>query len=221
MVQKQPPAVVPTPPRRRGRPRGFETAAALTQALDVFWQSGFAAASLDDLSSATGLNRPSLYGAFGDKRALYLQAYRHYRQLVRETFAPLFVVDAPLRPKLRRILLAAVDFYLGGGESGPRGCFTVISAASEAIADPDLRAIVVEAIDNSDRGFARLFADARAKGELPETADPRSLARLATATLQTLSIRARAHTPRETLVELADDAVATLCGPDRGEKTDT
>ena len=41
--------------------------------MDVFWQDGFAATSLDDLSAATGLNRPSLYGAFGDKRALYLR----------------------------------------------------------------------------------------------------------------------------------------------------
>ena len=51
---------------------------------------GFAATWLDDLSAATGLNRPSLYGAFGDKRALYLQAYRQYRKRVNETFAPLF-----------------------------------------------------------------------------------------------------------------------------------
>src|SRR6204780_4587362 len=104
MVQK----VVRTPPepapRRRGRPRAFEPETALTQAMDVFWQGGFAATSLDDLSAATGLNRPSLYGAFGDKRAIYLQAYRQYRKRVNETFAPLFQARAPLWVKLRRIL---------------------------------------------------------------------------------------------------------------------
>jgi TetR/AcrR family transcriptional regulator, copper-responsive repressor len=63
-------------PRPRGRPRAFEAETALTHAMDAFWKDGFAATSLDDLSAATGLNRPSLYGAFGDKRALYIQAYR-------------------------------------------------------------------------------------------------------------------------------------------------
>src|SRR5271157_304174 len=128
MVQKsaKPPEA---PVRRRGRPRAFEPEAALGQAMDIFWKDGFAATSLDDLSVATGLNRPSLYGAFGDKRALYLQAYRRYREHVRETFAPLFAESAPLREKLTRILIAALELYLSG-EEGPRGCFTVLSASS-------------------------------------------------------------------------------------------
>ena len=90
--------------RRRGRPRAFEPETALTQAMDVFWKDGLAATSLDDVSAATGLNRPSLYGAFGDKRALYLLAYGQYRKHVNEAFAPLFAARKPLRVKLRRIL---------------------------------------------------------------------------------------------------------------------
>ena len=152
--------------RRRGRPRAFEPEAALTQAMDVFWKDGFAATSLDDVSAATGLNRPSLYGAFGDKRALYLQAYRQYRKHVNEAFAPLFAASEPLREKLKRILLTALDLYLSG-EEGPRGCFTVLTASSDAIADPEIHGLVAEAIDATDRAFGRLFADARAAGELP------------------------------------------------------
>src|SRR5271167_4214627 len=122
MVQKPARTLAQPAARRRGRPRAFEPETALTQAMDVFWQDGFAATSLDDLSLATGLGRPSLYGAFGDKRALYIQAYRRYREQVRETFTPLFAEPAPLRAKLRRILVAALDLYLSGDE-GPRGCF--------------------------------------------------------------------------------------------------
>ena len=66
---KAAPAVAPAP-KRRGRPRGYEPEVALARALDVFWKDGFAATSLDDLSAATGMNRPSLYGAFGDKREI-------------------------------------------------------------------------------------------------------------------------------------------------------
>src|SRR6516162_9745711 len=109
MVQKTARTLAKPTPRRRGRPRAFEPETALTQAMDLFWKDGFAATSLDDLSAATGLNRPSLYGAFGDKRALYIRAYRQYRKHTNEVFAPLFAARAPLRPKLKRILVAAVD----------------------------------------------------------------------------------------------------------------
>jgi AcrR family transcriptional regulator len=212
MVQKSPRDAVEAVPRRRGRPRAFEAETALAQAMDVFWKEGFAAASLDDLSEATGLNRPSLYGAFGDKRALYLKAYGQYRKRMNETFQPLFQARAPLRAKLRRILIAALDLYLSG-EDGPRGCFTVLSAASDAISDPELHSLVAEAIDSADRAFGRMFADARAAGELPHSADPRRLARMASATLHTLSIRARARIPRAEILPVVDDAVTTICGP--------
>ena len=198
-------------PRRRGRPRAFEPDAALTQAMDVFWKDGFAATSLDDVSAATGLNRPSLYGAFGDKRALYLLAYGQYRKHVNEAFAPLFAAREPLRVKLRRILIAALDLYLSG-EEGPRGCFTVLTASSDAIADPEIGSIVAEAIEATDRAFGRLFAGARATGELEADADARRLARIASATIHTLSIRARARIPRAELLPIVDDALATICG---------
>jgi TetR/AcrR family transcriptional regulator, copper-responsive repressor len=205
-------APVEPAPKRRGRPRGFEPETALSQAMDVFWQDGFAATSLDDLSAATGLNRPSLYGAFGDKRALYLQAYRQYRKRVNEEFAPLFQARAPLRAKLRRILVAALELYLSG-EEGPRGCFTVLTTSSDAVADPEVRALVAEAIDSTDHAFGRLFQDARAAGELPAGADPRALARLASATIHTLSIRARARIPKAQILPVIDGAVTTICGP--------
>ena len=199
--------------KRRGRPRAFEAETALAQAMDVFWTDGFAATSLDDVSAATGLNRPSLYGAFGDKRALYLKAYDQYRKRVNEQFQPLFQAREPIRTKLKRILTAALDLYLSG-PNGPRGCFTVLSAASDAIADPDLHGLVGEAIDATDRAFGRLFADARAAGELPEDADPRRLSRVASATIHTLSIRARARIPRAEIAPIIDDAVTTICGPE-------
>src|SRR5207302_1482853 len=130
----------------------------------------------------------------------------------------LFAARAPLRVKLRRILLAALDLYLSGPE-GPRGCFTVLSASSDAVADPEISAIVAEAIDDADRAFGRLFAGAREAGELPERADPRRLARAASATIHTLSIRARARIPRAKLTPIVDDAVTTICGPDKGGRS--
>ena len=178
--------------------------------MDAFWREGYAATSLEAISAATGLNRPSLYGAFGDKRALYIQAYRRYREQVRESFAPLLAEPAPLRDKVRRILRAALELYLGG-ESGPRGCFTVLTASSEAAADPEIRAIAEDAIRSTDRAFERMFAAAREAGELPPEADPRRLARIMAAVLHTLSIRARAGLPRGEIEPIVEDA-ATMIG---------
>src|SRR5471030_2437736 len=84
MVQKRQKAMSPAKsdagaPKRRGRPRAYQPEVALGKALDLFRKDGFAATSLDDLSAATGMNRPSLYGAFGDKRELYLKSYARYR----------------------------------------------------------------------------------------------------------------------------------------------
>ncbi len=214
MVQK---SVTPAiGPRKRGRPRAFDPETALDQAMEVFRARGLAAASLDDISLATGLNRPSLYGAFGDKRALYLQAYRRYRVRTRDDFAPLIASDAPLDIKLGRILHEALDFYLTG-EPNPRGCFTVLSAASDAIADPEIRAAVADAIQAMDRAFERLCAGAQAKGELPASADPARLARMTTAALHTLSIRARAGLPRSAMEPIIDDAVVAICGEKRSQ----
>ncbi len=179
--------------------------------MDVFWAEGFAAASLDDISAATGLNRPSLYGAFGDKRALYIQAYRRYREQVRDTFAPLLAARAPLRDKLRKILTAALDLYLTG-DAGPRGCFTVLTASSDAVTDPEIRAFVVEAIAATDRAFERMYVEARESGDLPPAASPKRLARLTTAMIHTLSVRARARLPRSEIEPIIEDAVALICG---------
>src|SRR5204862_4089851 len=128
-------------PKRRGRPRAYQPEIALGRALDLFRKDGFAATSLDDLSAATGMNRPSLYGAFGDKRELYKKSYESYRNRARTRMGEVFAADLPLRPMLERIYGIALDMYLSG-EDGPRGCFTVMSAASDAVFDPDIRAMV-------------------------------------------------------------------------------
>src|SRR5919205_878247 len=114
MVQKsKPPAAANAPerreePKRRGRPRAYEPDVALGKALDLFRRQGFAATSLDDLSEATGMNRPSLYGAFGDKRELYIKSYQRYRDDARAAMTDIFRDEQPLRERLERIYAVAL-----------------------------------------------------------------------------------------------------------------
>src|SRR5450432_3528118 len=212
MVQKEKkPAAEPDAiaPKRRGRPRAYQPEIALGKALDLFRKDGFAATSLDDLSAATGMNRPSLYGAFGDKRELYIKSYQRYRTDARAAMIDIFRDELPIRKRLERIYNVALDIYLSG-DAGPRGCFTVMTAASEAVSDPDIRAMVLEGFLELDKAFAACFRLAREKGELPASADPQILAQLASATIHIIAIRARARVPRNELEAIVKGAIEVM-----------
>jgi AcrR family transcriptional regulator len=219
MVQKnkKPPPPPPvevesaTFPKRRGRPRAYQPDIALGKALDLFRKDGFAGTSLDDLSAATGMNRPSLYGAFGDKRELYIKSYARYRADARAVMVEIFRKEMPIRERLKRIYASALAIYLSG-EEGPRGCFSVMTAASEAVFDADIRAMVLDAFLELDKAFAACFRLATESGELSPAADPVVLAQLASATLHTVAIRARARVPRGELEAIVKGAIEVMCG---------
>ena len=215
MVQKTkgPPRAIkadaPAALKRRGRPRAYQPEVALGKALDLFRQDGFAATSLDDLSAATGMNRPSLYGAFGDKRELFIKSYERYRADARAAMIDIFRDELPIRERLTRIFAVALDIYLSG-EAGPRGCFTVMTAASEAVADPKIRAMVLEGFSELDKSFAACFQRAKENGELAPSADPAVLAQLASATVHTIAVRARVRVPRKQLEALVNGAIDVM-----------
>ncbi len=196
--------------KRRGRPRAYEPDVAIGQALDLFRRTGYAATSLDDLSAATGMNRPSLYGAFGDKRALYIKSYQRYRDDYTAKVIALFKADIDIRERLRRFYAAALDIYTTDADD-PRGCFAVMTVASDAIADPEIRAMMLESFKELDDAFAWCFRTAVARGELPETANVDVLAKMASALLNLSSIRARAGVPRSELDVVVKDVIEQLC----------
>lgn len=123
----------------------------------------------------------------------------------------IFRDELRIRKRLPRIFAVALDIYLSG-DAGPRGCFTVVTAASEAVSDPDIRAMVLEGFSELDKSFATCFSRAREKGELASTADPQVLAQLASATIHTIAIRARARTPRKQLEAIVKGAIDLLVG---------
>ncbi|WP_371421579.1 TetR/AcrR family transcriptional regulator [Tardiphaga sp.] len=216
MVQKKNrPTVAAKPevaagPKRRGRPRAYAPDVAIGQALALFRKGGFAATSLDELSQVTGMNRPSLYGAFGDKRALYIKSYQRYREDYTVKVLEIFKADIDIRERLRRFYDAALDIYTTG-DTAPRGCFAVMTVASDAIADPEISALMRENFVELDDAFSWCFRTAVTRGELPETIDIPTLSQLASATLNMLSIRSRAGVPRAELEAFVQKAVGLLC----------
>ena len=202
MVQKE--------PKRRGRPREYDPDAALARATESFWERGYSGTSLDELSEATGMNRPSLYGAFGDKRDLYLKALARYWESSLSAIEEMLDYDRPLRVSLQRLYDTALSSYLAG-QSGPRGCFAIGTATTEALRDAQIRASLANGLRHIDEAFAARIRFARDRGELPDEADPDALAMLASATLHTLAIRSRAGATRTALRAIVDTTLDIIC----------
>jgi AcrR family transcriptional regulator len=201
-------------PKRRGRPPSYDADAVLGRALETFWTAGFAATSLDDLGAAMGMNRPSLYGAFGDKQALYLKTMERYRATARAGMGAALAADRPLREVLRATYGKALTMYLAGQRQA-RGCFLIGTAAAEAVTNPEVRDALRAGLQELDDAFETRMRIAKARGELPRSADPAMLARLASAVLHTLAVRARAGESRAALEATADAGVAMICGEGR------
>jgi TetR/AcrR family transcriptional regulator, copper-responsive repressor len=199
--------------RRRGRPREYDADRALACAEETFWKRGYAGTSLDDLAAATGMNRPSLYGAFGDKRSLYLKTLERYRDQVRAKAAELLADDPPLRVYLERFYEAALDIYFAGPKP-VRGCYSIGTAATEAAVDPAVRGFLADSIRNTDTFLGGLIRRARDRNEIATDCDPDALAAIATATLHTLAVRSRAGHSRKELNNLAAAVIDAICRSD-------
>jgi AcrR family transcriptional regulator len=196
--------------RRLGRPREYDPNVAIERAMDAFWDAGFSGTSLDDLSARTGMNRPSLYAAFGDKQALYLKTLESYLAGRRAVVAAALRAGRPLPDALSDIYGRMIDRFLAG-ERSARGCYLVGTAATEAVENPEVREMLAGSVRELDEGFRGAFSAAQTRGELGEHADPRALAMLATAVVHTLALRARAGQPRAVLRAVADSAVKLIC----------
>lgn len=185
--------------RGRGRPRAFDPDAALGAAAERFRSGGYSGTSLDELAAATRLNRPSLYSAFGDKKSLYLAALERTAGRAERGFVRLAEADLPLRQMLERLFTAVIDGYLTG-ENGPAGCLFIGTAATESVIEPDVRAAITRFLAMEDTQVELLLRKAGAAAPEPQ-------ARMVTAMIHSLSVRARAGATRDELMRGAQDCI--------------
>jgi len=203
MVQKNLARIAPA----RGRPRSFNTDEVLGQVRNTFLRYGYAGTSMDQLSAATGLHKPSLYGAFGDKKRLYLAALDNYLAEVRAQFAEAFAV-----PDLFDSLFAmsewSIDKFVRSDEGS--GCFMMSTAMPEAAEDPEISRVVREAMESLERAMVKRFDKAIDEGQISPQADSHTLAMIMVANHYELAARARAGYSRAELRILADRALAVI-----------
>ena len=197
--------------KRRGRPRAYDPQKALKQATDIFWKSGYAGTSVDEIAAATGMNKPSLYAAFGGKHDLYMEALNRYWQVTFEETRNALAASDSLEAALVGAFAQALSVYFSGHGSA-RGCFVVGTAVTEAVDDGGIRNRLLTGLGTLDQAFEQRLRLAQEKGQLSKSADPKSLSLMATATMHTIAIRARAGASRDELQEFAGKAAKVICG---------
>ena len=109
--------------RGKGRPRAFDRGLALHRALEVFWQQGYAPASVASLCKAMKINPPSLYSTFGNKATLFLEALRHYEQTYWEAPAQRFLAAPDIYAAVEDFFQEAAQILLS--PETPCGCMVV------------------------------------------------------------------------------------------------
>ena len=202
--------IVEEAPRRlRGRPRSFETGEVLERVRRVFMDKGFAAASLDELSEAAGLNRPSLYAAFGDKEQLYIATLRHYGARAVEGLEAILGGGGPIEKRIGQVFKTVIDLYTAPPRAA--GCMIIGTAAVEAPTHPRIAAAAGELLEAIEKCFERAFVRAVASRELGGDPAPSARARMAGAVLDTLAIRARIGARPNVLKAFAASMVPTIC----------
>ncbi|MBW8700966.1 HTH-type transcriptional repressor ComR [Streptomyces sp. MBT84] len=190
--------------RPRGRPRSFDREAALEKAVLAFWERGYEATSVADLTQVMGIGAPSLYAAFGDKRSLFEEAVGVYCDRYGSFVERALAEEPTVRGAFRRILDEAADLYTAAGH--PHGCL-VIHAATNCTT-PEVEELLRVRRNEDVAAFESRVRAGVAAGELDSGTDARALARYARAIIQGMSQQARDGASRGELEALADMAMA-------------
>jgi TetR/AcrR family transcriptional repressor of nem operon len=195
---------------RTGRPRAFDAEQALKRARDLFWSRGYAATSVQDLVDELGVQRGSLYAAFGDKHDLYLKAVALYARENREHLEAM-LRDGPVLPALRRMLLDPAA--LTGAPDRPqgrRGCMVGNTTAELVPGDEEARALAAAAYDGFVEVVSAALTRAQATGEVTASVSPETQARLLLLLFQGSALVSRAQPDRERLAASVDAALDAL-----------
>lgn len=188
----------------RGRPRSFDRETALEKAVMAFWEHGYEATSVSDLTRVMGIGAPSLYAAFGDKRALFEEVVTEYGVRYGSFGDRALAEESTARAAVERMLREAAAEYTAPGR--PHGCL-VIHAATNCTS-PEVEESLRERRNANIAAFENRIRAGIASGELPAGTDAAALARHTGAIIQGMSQQARDGASREELEALAEIAMA-------------
>jgi AcrR family transcriptional regulator len=198
-----------------GRKRAFNKEEALDTAMRVFWENGYAGTSLVQLTSALGINKPSLYAAFGNKENLFATAMDHYmeRYAAPATQHLTDPPDASLKDRLRAYLLGIIEVI--SDCDSPKGCMYVKSSCESggAAIPGEISASLQDMGIVNEAALTQLLENERLKGHLPESTEVEGIASFLLSVSYGLTVLAKRGKTKKELGTVAEMALGALPEP--------
>lgn len=190
------------------RPKAFDAQAALVRAMELFWEQGYAATSMEQLVTAMGISRQSLYDTFGDKHRLFLAAMDAYCAMLEAAMlAPLKQPEAGLQA-LHDTAMGVIDFLIQFPRR--RACLMANTTLELAPHDDAVAAKVRRHMANMEAAFQHALTTAIRRGEIAADADADALARYLVGMTHGLMVMAKSGASREMLTGIVSTAAAVL-----------
>jgi AcrR family transcriptional regulator len=173
--------------------------------MTVFWQRGYAGASVDALAAAMQINKPSLYAAFGSKETLFREALALYGTVEGAPVQRALDDASTARQAVEGALRANANLYTVRGK--PRGCMIGLSALQCPPDDERVRRIARRTRHEGEAAIRRRIERGIADGDVPATADAKTMAAFYTAVTHGLAVQARDGVSRATLNAIVEGAM--------------
>jgi AcrR family transcriptional regulator len=191
---------------RMGRPRGFDEDAALEAAMRVFWEKSYEGATIADLTEAMGINRSSMYAAFGDKEAIFQRVMERYRA-GRMTYIRKALAQPSLWEVVAGLILGTAEFL--STPDNPRGCLSIQGALACGTNAEQVKLSMIEWRKSGEAALKKRLQQAQSEGELSAEIQPADFARYLSSIMAGLGVQAANGATRAELRRVA--AIALRC----------
>jgi AcrR family transcriptional regulator len=194
----------PSMKRARGRPRSFDKDEAIQIALNLFRQHGFDNTSLEELTTALNVNKPSLYVAFGNKEQLFLEVLNAYISGPTAYFHEVFK-ETTSKALVRKLLTESIEilFY----SDSPYGCLVVMSTASKELHKVGIQQKLVSSLKEHQQRLAEYFEQSKANGDLKQNVDSQRLALYVVTLHKGLSLQAINGSSKAEMLQLVEQVL--------------
>jgi AcrR family transcriptional regulator len=192
---------------RMGRPRGFDEGAALEAAMRVFWEKSYEGATIADLTEAMGINRSSIYAAFGDKESVFRRVMERYRER-RMTYIRQALAQPSLREVVARLIDGTAEFLSTPGN--PRGCLSIQGALACGTDAEPVKQAIIDWRKSGEAALRKRLQQAQSEGELPAQIQPPDFARYLSSVIAGLGVQAANGATRAELRRIAEIAVRCI-----------
>src|SRR6201997_1037885 len=202
---------------RMGRPRGFDEDAALEAAMQVFWEKSYEGATIADLTEAMGINRSSMYAAFGDKESIFHSVMERYRA-GRMTYIRQALAQPSLREVVAGLIHETAEFL--STPDNPRGCLSIQGALACGTDAEHVKLSMIDWRKSGEAALKKRLQQAQSAGELPAEIQPADFARYLSSIMAGLGVQAANGATRTELRRVAEISLrcieTALWGPASG-----